>query len=285
MKLKVDQINYKLPLKDILHDISFSIEDGEIIALLGDNGAGKTTLFEIITDIKKQNSGRIIFDNGKSFSKIKKEAGILLDNLTLFPWLKVKEVIDYVSNIYKIKEIPNLIYDSIGLKEIENSLMNSLSKGEKKRVAILLCTLHSPTFLLLDEPTAELDPLRRKLIWENIFLDREKTILFSTHIWEEALQYASKIIFISKGKLVNQPCSSVELLNSIQIEKKIVIHDNIQIKGMNSFSYNNKSNTTYLLKKEDNISLDQINKQTSNFSILPVTLEDVYYYLTQNINQ
>lgn len=279
MKLEIDHINLELSGKQILQDVSFELNDGDIIALLGDNGAGKTTLFEIITNVISPSSGDVIFDNAKSFNSIKKDIGILWDNIILFPWLKVREVINYVMSIYKIKEVPAIIYETLDLKRIENNFMHTLSKGEKKRVAVFLSTLHNPKFLLLDEPTSELDPLVRRHIWENIFCLNNRTILFSTHTWEEAVHYATKIVFINKGKIINKPCSCKELINSTQFAKKIIVHASVKIKGITSFSYETKSNTVFLLKSDDIDSLNLIKQQTMNYSVLPVDLEDVYYYL------
>lgn len=279
MKLKIDHINLNIAGKQILNDVTFELNDGDILALLGDNGAGKTTLFEIITNLINPSSGNVVFDNSKSFNLIKKDTGVLWDNITLFPWLKVKEIINYVMSIYKIAEIPKIIYETLDLNRIENNFMHTLSKGEKKRVAVLISTLHNPNLLLLDEPTSELDPLVRKHIWENIFCMNNRTILFSTHTWEEAVHYATKIVFIYKGKIINKPCAVRELINSIQFSKKIIIHASEEIKGVTSFSYKTKSNIVFLLKPDDVDSLNLIKQQTMSFSVLPVDLEDVYYYL------
>jgi ABC-2 type transport system ATP-binding protein len=281
MNLSVEHINYTISGKKILHDISFKINDGDILAILGHNGAGKTSLFEILTGIIRPNTGNVFY-NERSFSSIKGKTGVLWDDISIFPWLKVKEVIHYVSTIHKIKSYSMSYYNYLDLKRIENTFMHKLSKGERKKVELFLSVIHNPELLILDEPTSSLDPLTRNLVWENIILQKNKTILFSTHQWEEAFRYASKIVFLHEGKIINEPCSGEELIHSTQFVQKIAIHNSIRVENMNVFSYETKSNIYYLIESDDDSSLDKIKRQTMNYSILPIDLEDIYYYLTRN---
>jgi ABC-2 type transport system ATP-binding protein len=279
MNLSVKQISYSISGKDLLKDISFQLNKGEVLAMLGHNGAGKTTLFEILTDIIRPDSGKIFYNQNRPFSALKGRIGVLWDNISLFPLLKVKEVINYVSAMYKLDKVPLDSFNFLDLKPIENSLMQKLSKGEKRKVEIFVSTVHNPDLLILDEPTYSLDPIIKNVVWENIILQKDRTVLFSTHQWEEACKYATKIIFLYKGKILNEPVTSEEVINSSGFSKKIITHNTIELKGINAFFYEKNSNFCFLIEKEDDSELEKIKQQTMNYSISPIDLEDIYHYL------
>jgi ABC-2 type transport system ATP-binding protein len=279
MKLSIEHLNYKVSEKKILDDISFTIDDGDILALLGHNGAGKTSLFEVITNIIKPDSGSILFSNKQIFTECKTRAGVLWDNITLFPWLKVKEVIRYVLSMHRIKTYSIESYNHLGINTIENSFMHKLSKGEKRKVELFLAIVHEPDFLILDEPTSSLDPIIRDYVWDNIILKKHRTILFSTHQWNEAEKYANKILFIHNGKLLNSPESSSSLIENSKLKNKVSVHKNIKINNIEAFSYQSESNVNFLIAENDDASLNKIKSQTMNYSILPIDLTDVYQHL------
>ena len=279
MNLFLNNIKYQVAGKEILNNISFQIFSGDIVALLGENGAGKTTLFEVIAHTINPDHGEIIFNGKSSFSASKDRIGVLWDNIELFPWLKVREVVAYVQSMYGINTLHFDNYRHLGLEKIEDTLMHKLSRGEKKRIYIYLSTIHNPSLLLLDEPTSELDPTIRSIIWNNIFIQNRRTVLFSSHMWEEARKYATKIIFLYKGEILNKPCSLDELHQLIPVEKKVVINNDIEISLRNTISYENKSNKVFLIKKGDDTILKKIKEKTPNYTIMPVELEDLYYYL------
>jgi ABC-type multidrug transport system ATPase subunit len=227
MNLSVEKVNYKVSEKKILDDISFVMDDGDSVALLGHNGAGKTSLFEALTDVVKPDSGNILFSEKMPFVKCKTRIGVLWDNITLFPWLRVKEVIRYVLSMHGIGHYPIDSYNYLGIKPIENSFMHKLSKGENRKIELFLATIHEPDFLILDEPTSSIDPIIRDYIWHNIILKKNRTVLFSTHQWDEAEKYANKILFIHEGKLLNNPMSGVSLIEKSKFKIKISVHKNI----------------------------------------------------------
>jgi len=283
MNLSVEHINYSISKKELLKDISFQLDEGDILAVLGHNGAGKTSLFEILTDIVRPNSGTVFYDKDKSFSALKGKIGVLWDNISLFPLLKVKEVICYVLSMYHINSIPSNSFNYLELKPIENTLMSKLSKGEKRKVEIFLSTIHDPDMLILDEPTSFLDPLIRDIVWENIILQKNRTVLFSTHHWEEASKFASKIIFLYNGKILNNPASGKEIISSSKFVKKIIVHSATPMQEINAFSYEKKASVYYLIEKEHETVMNKIMSQTLNYSIFPIDLEDIYHYLIHKV--
>lgn len=285
MNLYLNNIKYEVAGKEILSDVSFAVESGDIVALLGENGAGKTTLFEIIAHLIRPVSGEVLFDEKLSFSASKGRIGIVWDNIELFPWLKVKEVIAYVQSMYHIGSLNVENYSYLELAKIENNFMHKLSRGEKKRVYIYLSTLHNPSLLLLDEPTSELDPRIRSSIWNHIFLRNKRTVLFSSHMWEEARKYATKIIFLSKGKILNAPCSTEELFRSIPVKKKVVVSQEAAIDLTDTVWYEAKSNVAILIPEGNEGILKRIRNRTTNYTLMPVELEDLYYYLMKTKNE
>ncbi|TWV11315.1 ABC transporter ATP-binding protein [Bacteroidaceae bacterium HV4-6-C5C] len=279
MKLTVQNINYKIKDKEILKEVSFSLSDGDILAVLGSNGAGKTSLFEIITGIIMPTSGTVIFDKNNSFTDVKKKVGVLWDEITLFPLLKVREVFKYIASIYGMNECPDFMLECIGIKPYLNSYMNELSKGERRKVEILLSVMHNPNLLILDEPTSSLDPLIRNSVWTNILKSDNRTIMFSTHQWEEAAKFANKIAFINKGKILNNPASAEEIIKGSNISKKIIVGNNTNITSDGICSYPIKDNIVYLIKNGQDDVLMKIREQTMRYSIMDIGLEDIYHLL------
>lgn len=224
-------------------------------------------------------SGTIIFDKKSSFTDVKKNVGVLWDEITLFPLLKVDEVLKYIASIYGMNECPDFMLEYIGITPHLNSYMNELSKGERRKVEILLSVMHNPNLLILDEPTSSLDPLIRDLIWTNILKSDNRTIMFSTHQWEEAAKFANKIVFINKGKILNKPASAEEIIKGYNISKKIIASNNVHITSDSICSYPIKDNIVYLIKNGQNDVLMKIREQTMRYSIMDIGLEDIYHLL------
>jgi len=202
--IKIENLFYKEKENFILKGINIAVEENECFALLGPNGAGKTTLIEIIVSILKPTEGKVEFF-GKRFEEIKEKVGVVFENPPLFYYAKVKEIINYLINIYSLKKdkIDNVkeLMKILELEKIGNREIRKLSKGEKKKLSILIALMNDPEILILDEPTSGLDPFVRKKLWE-LIKSKERTIIFSTHIWEEAKEYADKIAFINEGEIL-----------------------------------------------------------------------------------
>lgn len=268
---------YKVDNKEIIKDISFSINRGDVFAILGPNGSGKTTLIELLVNIIKPSKGSIYYFGGRQFDDIKEKIGVLWDNFTIFPLLKVKEVINYTKSLRQIKDYSSKYYDCLGLQLYSERLMEKLSRGEKKKVEILLALMHEPEILIMDEPTGEIDPLTRNSIWESVFLKNNRTIFFSTHQWEEAERYAAKLSFIDKGEIINVPKHPKELISNSGFKNKIVINANsLANVPLNVTNYRTQDNIILLMKENDNGLIEEVKKQTLNFTILPIQLEDVF---------
>ena len=194
-----------------VHDVSFRVERGEILGFLGPNGAGKTTTMRILTGYMPATEGKAIvagFDVFDQPIEAKRRTGYLPETPPLYPDMSVSEYLDFVG---KIKGVPSrdrrarvqYVMDRTRIADMANRLCGKLSKGYKQRVGLAQALIHNPDVLILDEPTAGLDPKQiietRELIKE---LAGTHTIILSTHILPEVAQTCQRVVIINKGHVV-----------------------------------------------------------------------------------
>ncbi|WP_424001501.1 ABC transporter ATP-binding protein [Maribacter sp. IgM3_T14_3] len=285
--IDVSNISYTLDHKAILKQIDFSIESNEKIALLGNNGSGKSTLIDLIVgNIKATSGGVDVFQT--SFAKSKKKIGVLYDNTPFFPVLKVGEIISFVQTAYGRKNTDSTVQrlkEILGISTLENSLFYSLSRGERKKVGIIVSMIHSPELLIADEPTSFLDPSTRNKYWKIISEKENLTVLFTTHMWDEAQKYADKIVFINQGVQLETENTVSSLLSDRYLpgSTKIVVESDSPIEqkipNATVITYNDQHHIFSL--NIDNV-LNFIQKSVNNYSLLQKSLEDVYQYLIVN---
>jgi ABC-2 type transport system ATP-binding protein len=192
-------------------DVSFRVERGEILGFLGPNGAGKTTTMRILTGYMPATTGKAIvagFDVFDQPIEAKRRTGYLPETPPLYPDMTIVEYLNFVA---KIKGVPaadrrhrvKTIMDRTRVAEMANRLCARLSKGYKQRVGLAQALIHNPDVLILDEPTAGLDPKQiietRELIRE---LAGDHTIILSTHILPEVSQTCQRVVIINKGRVV-----------------------------------------------------------------------------------
>jgi len=259
-----------------VEDISFTINDGEIVGLLGPNGAGKSTTMNIITGFIEQTSGDVIvdgYDMLKRPKKAKKEIGYMPEGVPLYTDLTVREFVTYMAEIKNVnrkerKQKVKEIIEQTGLKDVESKLIKNLSRGYKQRVSMAGALVGEPKILILDEPTVGLDPKQiteiRNLIKE---LGKTHTIILSSHILSEVSQICNKVIIINKGKIVaidtpenlenkvtNNNCIYVTIEDS---QNKIeTIKDKIQdIKKIKLITKNDDGTTQYMIEANGEVDL------------------------------
>jgi len=192
-------------------DISFRVERGEILGFLGPNGAGKTTTMRILTGYMPATAGKAVvagFDVFDQPIEAKKRTGYLPETPPLYPDMTV---VEYLTFVAKIKGVPaadrrlrvKRIMDRTHVAEMANRQCSKLSKGYRQRVGLAQALIHNPDVLILDEPTAGLDPKQiietRRLIKG---LGGDHTIILSTHILPEVSQTCNRIVIINKGRVV-----------------------------------------------------------------------------------
>ena len=209
-------------------DISFTINDGEVVGFLGPNGAGKSTTMNMITGYIEQTEGNIIvdgFDTIKKSKKAKKEIGYMPEGVPLYTDLTVKEFVTYMAELRKVerkakKEKVQKVLKETGLDQMQNKLIKNLSRGQKQRVSLAGTLVADPKILILDEPTVGLDPKQiteiRSLIKN---LGKKHTVILSSHILSEVSQICNRVIIINKGKII-------AIDTPENLEKKVV-RDNI----------------------------------------------------------
>ena len=209
--IEVKNITKKYGNFTAVDNISFKIEEGEIIGLLGPNGAGKSTTMNMITGYIEPTEGEIKvegYDISKKPKKAKAQIGYMPEGVPLYSDLTVKEFVTYMAELKKVdrktrKEKVEKIIEQTGLKDVEKKLTRNLSRGYKQRVSMAGALVGEPKILILDEPTVGLDPKQiteiRSLIKE---LGKTHTIILSSHILSEVSQICNKVIIINKGKIV-----------------------------------------------------------------------------------
>ena len=209
--IEVKNITKKYGSFTAVDNISFKIEEGEIIGLLGPNGAGKSTTMNMITGYIEPTEGEIVingYDISKKPRKAKSQIGYMPEGVPLYSDLTVKEFVTYMAELKKVdrktrKEKVEKIIEQTGLKDVEKKLTRNLSRGYKQRVSMAGALVGEPKILILDEPTVGLDPKQiteiRALIKE---LGKTHTVILSSHILSEVSQICNKVIIINKGKIV-----------------------------------------------------------------------------------
>ena len=209
--IEVKNITKKYGSFTAVDNISFKIEEGEIIGLLGPNGAGKSTTMNMITGYIEPTEGEIVingYDISKRPRKAKSQIGYMPEGVPLYSDLTVKEFVKYMAELKKVdrktrKEKVEKIIEQTGLKDVEKKLTRNLSRGYKQRVSMAGALVGEPKILILDEPTVGLDPKQiteiRALIKE---LGKTHTVILSSHILSEVSQICNKVIIINKGKIV-----------------------------------------------------------------------------------
>jgi len=192
-------------------DISFRVERGEILGFLGPNGAGKTTTMRILTGYMPATAGKAVvagFDVFDQPIEAKKRTGYLPETPPLYPDMTIVEYLTFVAKIKGVaaadrRHRVKTIMDRTRIAEMANRLCSKLSKGYRQRVGLAQALIHNPDVLILDEPTAGLDPKQiietRQLIKE---LAGDHTIILSTHILPEVSQTCQRVVIINKGRVV-----------------------------------------------------------------------------------
>jgi len=208
--VKVENLTKRFGSNFAVDNISFSIEEGEIVGFLGPNGAGKSTTMNIITGYLSSTSGKVTVDDQDIFdnpTEVKKLIGFLPEQPPLYVDMTVIEYLSFVFDLKKCKlnkkahleEICSLVK----VTEMKNRLIKNLSKGYKQRVGIATTLIGNPKLIILDEPTVGLDPKQiieiRNLIRN---LGKNHTIILSTHILQEVQAVCDRIIVINHGKII-----------------------------------------------------------------------------------
>ena len=208
MRLEVKELRKSFSEKEVLHGISFCVESGKALGLLGRNGAGKTTTIRILMDVFKANSGEILID-GKKFEPRNYQIGYLPEERGLYPKKKVTEQIVYLAQLRGIsaknaKESTKTWLKKLGIEEYANRTLDSLSKGNQQKVQLAQTLVCDPDIVILDEPFSGLDPVNAQILKDTVreLINQNKLVIFSSHQMSYVEEFCEEIVILNKGEIV-----------------------------------------------------------------------------------
>ena len=195
--------------REVVHELSMTVKRGTIYGFLGPNGSGKTTTIRMLCGLLTPDSGEgtcLGYDIRRDADRIKRQVGYMTQRFSLYQDLSVRENLEFVARLYGMRDARGTAREMIrrlGLTGREQQLAGELSGGWKQRLALGACTLPNPQLLLLDEPTAGVDPKARRDFWNEIHALAAEglTVLVSTHYMDEA-ERCHEIAYIAYGHLL-----------------------------------------------------------------------------------
>ncbi|PYL57148.1 MAG: multidrug ABC transporter ATP-binding protein [Verrucomicrobia bacterium] len=193
----------------VVDHVDLDVRAGEIFGFLGPNGSGKTTFLRMLCGLLRADEGRgtcLGHDVINESEAIKREAGYMTQRFSFWEDLSIEENLNFVARMYDVKNRRQTVRESLkqlGLTERKDQLAGHLSGGWKQRLALAACLIHKPRLLLLDEPTAGVDPKARRDFWDEIhhLAGEGLTVLVTTHYMDEA-ERCHRLAYISRGKLL-----------------------------------------------------------------------------------
>jgi ABC-2 type transport system ATP-binding protein len=209
--IDVRGLNKHFGAHHVVRDLALSVRRGEIFGFLGPNGSGKTTTIRMLCGLLTPDSGEgtcLGFDIRTQSWEIKRRAGYMTQRFSFWEDLTIRENLTFIARMYGMPDRVARVdaaLDRLGLLERGDQLAGTLSGGWKQRLALAACLLHDPELLLLDEPTAGVDPEARREFWEELhaFAATGITVLVSTHYMDEA-ERCHKLAYILNGRLLAQ---------------------------------------------------------------------------------
>ena len=208
MKLELRDIKKNFEEKEILHGISFSVENGRALGLLGRNGAGKTTTIRIIMDVFRANSGEVLLD-GKKFKPTGSQIGYLPEERGLYPKKKVREQMIYLAmlrgmNKKQAAESTKKWLEKLQVSEYIDRNLETLSKGNQQKVQLAATLVGEPEIVILDEPFSGLDPVNAQVLKDVIsgLIEEGRIVIFSSHQMSYVEEFCEDIAIINHGDVV-----------------------------------------------------------------------------------
>lgn len=195
--------------KTVVDHVDMTVSRGEIVGFLGPNGSGKTTTIRMICGLLRPDDGTgkcLGYDIRTQADLIKLEVGYMTQRFSLYEDLTIRENLDFVARLYDLRPRAQYVgetLEQLGLTDRQHQLAGTLSGGWKQRLALAACIMHKPRLLLLDEPTAGVDPQARREFWDEIheLAGNGLTVLVSTHYMDEA-ERCHRIVYIAYGSIV-----------------------------------------------------------------------------------
>jgi ABC-2 type transport system ATP-binding protein len=207
--IDVRDVTKKFGDRTVVNHIAMQVHPGEIYGFLGPNGSGKTTFLRMLCGLLKADGGEgscLGFDFRTQSAEIKKHVGYMTQKFSFYEDLSIEENLDFIARLYEIPQRKAAVEKSLerlGMVERRKQLAGTLSGGWKQRLALSACLIHEPQLLLLDEPTAGVDPKARREFWDEIhqLAANGLTVLITTHYMDEA-ERCHRLAYIAYGNLL-----------------------------------------------------------------------------------
>lgn len=208
MRLEVKDIHKSFGEKEVLHGVSFQVESGKALGLLGRNGAGKTTTIRILMDVFHANSGEILLD-GRQFQPRKHQIGYLPEERGLYPKRTVIDQMVYLASLRgmkpgEAKESAKKWLARLEVAEYETKKLETLSKGNQQKVQLAATLVNNPDIVILDEPFSGLDPVNSQILKDvvNELIGEKRLVIFSSHQMSYVEEFCDNIAIINQGQVV-----------------------------------------------------------------------------------
>lgn len=291
--IDVQGLNKFFGNKHVVKDLSLQVEYGQIMGFLGPNGSGKTTAIRMMCGLLRPDSGQghcLGYDILTQTYDIKYNTGYMTQKFSYWEDLSIKENLEFMARIYELADYKYLVEESLeklGLSVRSSQLAKELSGGWKQRLALAACMIRDPKLLLLDEPTAGVDPSARRDFWDELheLSNKGVSVLISTHYMDEA-ERCHTLAYISEGSLLAkghaQDIIDSQKLYTMKITGTDLINFEHQLKGVLDIQTVMFGNNLHLSSKhrenlEEIISLYLASTQTAE--LIDTTLEDTFIYL------
>ena len=231
--LAVKDLSKQIGEKNILNEINFSLEQGQVLSIFGPNGAGKTTLLKILSTVIDSSAGEVLFEGilkEKKAVDISKDIGVISHSTFLYDDLTAYENLEFYGQLYEVDDLEERIFtviEKVGLSFCGHDLVRTFSRGMKQRLSIARAILHLPQLLLLDEPYTGLDQHAVEML--NGLLSKlamaQRTVVMVTHNFEQGLKLSDKFLILVEGSIVFAGASEDFSLAELQTKYKELLGD------------------------------------------------------------
>lgn len=284
--IEVDKLTKRFGNFKAIDDVSFRVEKGEILGFLGPNGAGKTTTMRILTCFLPASEGtaRVAgFDVFENAMEVKRRIGYLPEQPPLYEEMTVDSYLSFVAKIKGVfpgdrKKRIQRVKEQVRVEDYGDKLIKHLSKGFKQRVGLAQALIHDPEVLILDEPTAGLDPNQIREVRELIkSLSGNHTIILSTHILPEVSMTCQRVVIISEGKI-----AAVDTPENLTRQQQGASRISLKIKGPDAGLKERLREVTGVLSVESSV-LDGDGEEVHSFSVETELKQDIRGQLARSI--
>lgn len=273
MILEVKNIHKSFEDKEVLHGISFSVQSGKALGLLGRNGAGKTTTIRILMNVFKANDGEILID-GKPFVQKDYQIGYLPEERGLYPKKKISEQLIYLAQLRGLskkeaKENMKKWLMRLNVSEYENKYLETLSKGNQQKIQLVQALISNPDIVILDEPFSGLDPVNSQILKDVIkeVINDNKIVIFSSHQMSYVEEFCEDIAIIDKGNIVLS--GELKAVKKKYGENRIILNSsNFKIDELKEICENDFSDFVVVNEVRDEFILLEIKEASSKKEFL-----------------